>query len=85
MEKVKCQFCEKRYVNQQEWKQGFEKTHCATCIAFIKYLIDLEKALKDEMRVLGIQKNLWIKIKKSPEEALLDAIGEGDGLKSLTS
>jgi hypothetical protein len=35
------------------------------------------------MEVLGIHKNLWIKIKRTPEEALLDAIGRGDGLKSL--
>jgi len=83
MEKIKCKFCKKRYVEQQEWKNDFEKTHCATCLAFIKYLVDLEKALKDEMRVLGIQYNLWIKIKRTPEEAFLEAIGEGDGLKSI--
>lgn len=83
METVKCEFCKNRLVKQQEWKKEFEKTHCLTCITFLEYCFNLEKALQENMEVLKIHnKNLHITIKNNrPEDDLMEAIGEKKGIK----
>ena len=43
---VKCELCGVRYVNQQDWKKEFEKTHCATCRSFLKTLSSYEKSFQ---------------------------------------
>ena len=53
-----------RMVAQQEWKKEFEKTRCATCICFLKYVFNLEKALRANMEAIGIRKYLAIEIYK---------------------
>jgi len=43
---IKCKLCKLRYTRQQEWKKEFEKQHCATCYAFLRMLVEYEKALQ---------------------------------------
>ena len=81
---VKCEFCKKRIVKQQDWKTDIEKKYCLTCRSFIEYLINLEKALRNEMEALGIEKDLRIEIRKrTSEEKLLRAIGKSDDVDNL--
>ena len=81
---IKCEFCGKRYVKQQEWKKDFEKRYCSTCICFIKYCIGLEKALREQAEFLGIYKNIFIEIRNlKPEEKLMSKIGLQDNKLNL--
>ena len=75
--KEKCKFCQKRYVIQQEWKKEFEKVHCATCIAFLRYLRGTEKALTEELNrigVLGKRVDVFV-VKDDSESGLLRKFG----------
>ena len=57
----RCSFCEKRYVNQQEWKTQIEKRFCLSCLIFQRSAGGVLDALQQQLGFLGM-KDHYVKI-----------------------